>query len=778
MSASTKWILTIHLQGRVQGVGFRPTVYRLAKELGLGGWVANSSDGLQMELLGPRANLQQALEQLKTNPPPGSRIDQWRLHWAVMDCSSGCDQPEDGFRIRPSLNSGMPSALMSPDLALCDACTAELSDPSSRRFRYPFISCTACGPRYTLLKAVPFERGNTSLDAFPTCPACACDYANPDDRRFHAQTISCPACGPELRWNQAPIGLEQALAEASALLETGGIVAIQGVGGFQLLADPRQANTLQRLRRRKGRPDKPLALLCTTEMLPQLCHCSEEELALWRSPVAPIVLLRRQATASLADEVAGDSPWLGVMRSASGLQQLLLETLARPVVATSANRSGEPIASDADRDAACLEALADGVLSHQLPIINRIDDSVMRWAAGGPLVLRLGRGLAPLALTNRRTAEPALAVGAHVKGAIGLTQADHLVLSPDLGDLSSCAGATHFESTTTEWLVRCGQRPTTIAADLHPGYSSRLYAEHLSQTLPTKRIDVQHHHAHLLAVMAEHSLDGEAMGLAWDGSGLGDDNRLWGGEALALMGQDYRHVAALRAFSLAGGEQALREPRRATLGLLFEAYGLHWRDRLARLQHLPWLHAFAPEELDVLEQSLQRGVHQHRCSSMGRLFDAIAALLGLHQICSFEAQAALALEGVATTALEAGSTKDCYPLTLERQESEGPLHWNWQPLLNALLDDLEQERPKPEIALAFHAGLAQAAVDLALRERQHRLLLAGGCFQNKLLLELCANALREVDIQPLWCQQLPSNDASLPIGQLLAIPTPGPSHAC
>ena len=770
MSSSTNWVLHLQLMGRVQGVGFRPSVYRLAHRLGLGGWIANSNDGLQIELRGPRASLQLAFEQLLQSPPPRSRIDQCRQHWEASNRSSSGDQEVGGFRILPARDSGETSALISPDLALCHDCQAELADPNNRRFRYPFISCTACGPRYSLLKALPFERANTSLAGFTLCAACAHDYSNPDDRRFHAQTISCANCGPQLQWNQQAISLEPALKAASALLSEGGIVALQGVGGFQLLADPRHAKTLRILRRRKGRPDKPLALLSTAETLMQLCHCSDEELALWQSPAAPILLLRRQAAAQLADDVAGDSPWLGVMRPASGLQQLLLEAYARPLVATSANRSGEPIACNAELDSTCLEHLADGVLSHQLTIINRIDDSVMRWAAGGSIVLRLGRGLAPLALPNRMHTAPSLAVGGQMKGAIALRQAHHQVLSPDLGDLSSCAGVDHFESTAAAWMERCGLHPNTIAADLHPRYSSRLYAEHLCQTLPSKRVDVQHHHAHLLAVMAEHNLEGEATGLAWDGSGLGNDNTLWGGEALVLKGQGYRRIARLRPFSLPGGERALREPRRAALGLLIEAYGLHWRDRLAGLPHLPFLNAFASEEFEVLEQSLQRGLNHHRCSSVGRLFDAMAALLGLHQICSFEAQAAMALEGLATKALETGASQDRYHLLLERQESEGLLQWDWQPLLDNLLNDLEHGRPKPEAALAFHAGLAQAAVDLALVFKQNRLLLAGGCFQNKVLLELSTDALMKVGVQPLWCQQLPSNDASLPMGQLLAIP--------
>ena len=771
MLSSTDWSLRLQLLDRVQGAGFRPMVYRLAQRLELGGWIANSSRGLQIELIGPRLALEQALQQLRDGPPPQSRIDQWHQRWEPLNAATDLD-PQDSsrpFRIHPSLEDGANGALISPDLALCEDCRLELADPSSRRFRYPFISCTACGPRYSLLEAVPFEREHTSLAAFPPCPSCASEYANPEDRRFHAQTISCPDCGPQLRWNQQPTALEPSLRAAVALLRTGGVVALKGIGGFQLLVDPTQPQALETLRHRKGRPDKPLALLSTADALPAICHCSAEEAQLWHSPAAPIMLLRRRAGAPIAEGVAGASPWLGVMRPASALQQLLLEAFGRPLVATSANRSGEPILADGERDAPSLAVLADGVLSHQLPIVNRIDDSVVRWAAGGPLVLRLGRGLAPLALPQAEPSAGALAVGAQVKGALALHQAHHLVLSPDLGDLSSCAGGEHFERTAAAWIARQGEAIRAIAADLHPGYRARAYAEQLSGEQASRRLDVQHHHAHLLAVMAEHALKGPALGLAWDGSGLGEDGSLWGGEALLLEGEGFCRQASLRPFGLPGGERALREPRRAALGLLLEAYGAQWRERLRQVPELPWRQAFTEAELEVLEQSLLRGLHRNRCSSIGRLFDGVAALLGLRQVCSFEAQAALALEALATEALEAGAAPDPYRLPLERRGPGEPWQWNWEPLLEALLIDREQGRPAAEAALAFHHALAQGAVDLAFALGQRRLLLAGGCFQNKLLLELTVAALEAVGVQPLWCQQLPCNDASLPVGQLLAL---------
>ena len=766
MSSGTEWALQLQLSGRVQGIGFRPAIHRRATRLGLGGWVANNTSGVILELHGSRPQLEVFLKQLLRDPPTHSRMDQVQPGWRQIPCGK---RP---FRIVPSQPSPGSSALIAPDLALCRACLAELLDPSNRRFGYPFISCAQCGPRYSLLQTLPFERDNTSFSAFPPCPTCAAEYANPEDRRFHAQTISCPACGPSLSWNQRIADYGEGLQAATQLLQAGGILALQGVGGFQLLADPTHGQALARLRTRKGRPEKPLALLSSRAALEEICRPSEPELELWQSPLAPIVLMRRSPDAGVDARVAGSSPWLGVMRPASGLQQLLLEHVGSHLVCTSANRSGEPIAADVNADEALLASLADGVLSHELRIVNRIDDSVMRWAAGAPLVLRLGRGLAPLALPTQAqpcSAPVQLAVGAQVKGAFALQLKTHRVLSPDLGDLSSRCGAEHFESTSRTWMRRHAVTPRWIVSDRHRSYSSSAYAEHLSQSLPARRLQVQHHQAHLLAVMAEHGLSGAQCGLAWDGSGLGDDGTIWGGEALELEGDSYRRVATLRSFPLPGGERALREPRRAALGMLLEAYGPNWRARLQPLE-TPWWSAFPEADRALLEQSLVCGVNRHRCSSMGRLFDGFAALLGVQQTCSFEAQAAMALEGLATQALERGEASPTYPLPLEWSAAEGIWVWNWAPLLEAVLNGLGENISPAALSLAFHQSLAQAVVNLAQSQGVEQLLLAGGCFQNKLLLERCVLGLQQVGVRAIWCQQLPCNDASLPIGQLLAVP--------
>jgi hydrogenase maturation protein HypF len=759
--------LSLHLQGLVQGVGLRPHVVRLAAVHGVSGSVANSSSGVHLELEGSRSALEAFTAQLLSQPPKQARIDEHALSWNQARGSGG------GLQILPPQRDANSTALVSPDLAICDACLSELTDPQSRRFGYPFISCTDCGPRYSVVEKLPFEREHTSFKALPLCPTCQAEYSNPSDRRFHAQTISCPSCGPQLLWNGSPTSVAEGLDAAAAALRAGAIVALKGVGGFQLLVDPANDAANLRLRQRKGRPHKPLALLADAHWLEHHCSLNNDERALWHSTAAPIVLVRRRSPddPAISSAVAGSSPWLGVMRPCSGLQQLLVERCGGVLVATSANRSGEPICSDATADAEQLEALADHVLGHSLAITNRIDDSVLRWAGGGPLVLRLGRGLAPQALPS---ASPetcgALALGAQIKGSLALQTSSHRLLSPDLGDLSSRAGALHHHHTCQQWLRRHGLNVSRLLCDQHSGYTSSQWGAEWAGSSDLPLQTVQHHHAHLLAVMAEHQLSAPALGVAWDGSGQGDDGSLWGGEALLINPNGYQRIARLRPWALPGGEQAQREPRRAALGLLLEAFGAQWRERIAGLPGLAWSQAFSSEELTVLEQSVAHGLNSPLCSSVGRLFDAVAALLNVEQRCSYEAQAATGLEALALQALEHQTPACQLQLPLERRPSH-LWQWNWQPLLEQLLQSLAAETPAESIALGFHQALANAIAALASAQSAERLLLAGGCFQNALLLELSIQALRQQGCQALWPQQLPCNDAALPIGQLLAAET-------
>ncbi|MFZ9278708.1 MAG: carbamoyltransferase HypF [Vulcanococcus sp.] len=753
--------LQLELEGLVQGIGFRPQLVLRATELGLTGWIANSSGGVKLEAHGPRVQLERFVDELLQRPPRFSQITKLSRHWLPYN------QDHQAFCIAPALREGSASALLCPDLALCADCERELRDPGSRRHQYPFISCTQCGPRYSVTRGLPFERCNTSYAPFSLCDACAQEYSDPRDRRFHAQTISCSHCGPELLWNGDVVALDRGLGHATAALHRGQIVAIQGIGGFQLLADPQRSETVACLRARKGRPDKPLALLSSHQWLQELCVVSEQEAELFGGPSAPIVLLRRRRNTGLDAGVAGSSPWLGVMRPASALQLLLLESFGRPLIATSANRSGEPICRDACRDQAQLAELCDGVLSHTAEIVNRIDDSVVREAAKAPLVLRLGRGLAPVAIQAARPRSAAVGLGAQQKGALAILQGNQLVLSPDLGDGSNSAGLLHLEDTLQQWLSRHQLEPNHVLCDMHPGYGSTQLAKEKGRHHGSVLGLVQHHHAHVLAVMAEHALTGPQLGVAWDGSGWGEDGSLWGGEFLQVNAHSVQRLGHLSPFPLIGGERAVREPRRVALALLHGSYGPAWRERLAGLRDLPWLQSFEAGELELLEQSLSRGPQPVNCSSVGRLFDAVAALLGVQQRCSFEAQAAIALEGLAMEAFDAGTLpRDRYRLAIVEGQ---PFLLAWQPLLEALLVDLERGRPTAEIAYLFHRALADALPAVAARLESRELVLAGGCFQNRLLLELSLEALQAKGIAVHWSQRLPSNDAAIPLGQLMTL---------
>jgi hydrogenase maturation protein HypF len=607
-------------------------------------------------------------------------------------------------------------------------------------------------------------------------------------------------------------------------LKRGEIVAVQGMGGFQLLVDASHGPAIAELRRRKGRPAKPLALMATRTWINGHCSISREEAALLDAPVAPILLLRRQtkpdiATHDIAINVAGESAWLGVMGPSTGLQYLLLESFGGALVATSANRSGEPLCRDASTDGSLLASLADGVLSHGLAIVNRIDDSVMRVSAGRPMVLRLGRGLAPLAIPlpsseNLDTAN--LALGAQQKGsfALGLHGPSGkrlALLSPDLGNLGTSAGEQHLRQTLGQWIDRHGCSVGAIGCDHHPGYVSTQIAEELAQGHGVALQRVQHHHAHLLACLAEHGLPenrlpehgitGMAVGVAWDGAGLGPDGSIWGGECLAFNRQGLTHLAQLRPFRLPGGEQAHREPRRAALGLLVASFGKAWRTHLQGLAvSLPagsTLQAFSPDELELLGQAIEQQINSPRCSSVGRLFDAMASLLGLHQRCSYEGQAAMALEGLGLKGLglegfrledlsdsaswPARGGKHRYRIPIQRQRepagrgggaddaglSQAPLQLDWGPLLRGVLADLSTGVPASTVALEFHRALAEVIGRFVGTLGATEVVLAGGCFQNQLLLEHSVRALAQRGIKALWPQQLPCNDAALPIGQLM-----------
>jgi hydrogenase maturation protein HypF len=631
--------LRLAVGGAVQGVGFRPYVYRLAVQMGLTGWVQNSRVGVTVEAEGTEAVLGEMRQRIEAEPPAGCQLSGIEATW--LDPVG-----YQGFVIRDSAAGMEGQVWVRPDAATCPACVEEIFDPSNRRYGYAFTNCTACGPRYSIMESVPYDRARTSMKTFSMCPTCRAEYEDPGNRRFHAQPNACPVCGPQLSF-WSPEGSvvatrADALARAVRLLQSGQILALKGLGGFQLLVDATSEEAVRRLRRRKHREEKPVALLFhRLEAVEKVCQVSAAEARLLQGPEAPIVLLRRrnEPKHGLAESVAPGNPWLGVMLPYTPLHHLLLAAAEGPWVATSGNLSDEPICIDEAEAAVRLQGIADGFLVHDRPIVRPVDDSVVRFVAGRETVLRRARGYVPLPIGVAPGLNPTpvvLAVGGQLKNTVGLGTSTGIFLSQHIGDLENMAALQVFNRVCRDLPQLLEVVPQLVISDLHPDYRSTREAHQMP--LPCRA--VQHHHAHVLACMAENQLDGPVLGIAWDGTGWGPDGTIWGGESLWVTNSGYRRFASLRPFPLPGGERAMREPRRAALGLLWEL----WGPKALAMDRLPPVASFTPAELRVVRAALERGVNCPRTSSMGRLFDAVSSLSGLRQLMSFEGQAAMELE--------------------------------------------------------------------------------------------------------------------------------------
>jgi hydrogenase maturation protein HypF len=750
-TATARARLRILVRGAVQGVGFRPFVYSRAMALGLSGWVRNSSEGVAVEAEGAADDLSVFVETIRRSPPKNAVVTAIEVHQIEP-------RGEPAFAIRPSETTGTRTAQLLPDLATCPDCLAELFSPTDRRYRYPLINCTQCGPRFSIIEDTPYDRARTSMRHFAMCRACRREYADPANRRFHAEPNACADCGPRLAlWDPHGHALERdhdALLAAAAALREGAIVALKGIGGFHLLADARNEATVRLLRRRKQRPEKPFAVMFPSlAEIGQRCCVSSAEATLLTSPARPIVLLRRTGD-RLAVAVAPGNPWLGVLLPYAPVHHLLMRELGFPIVATSGNIANEPIVTDETEALQRLAAVADFFLVHDRPIVRPLDDSVARIVCGRELVLRRARGYAPAPITTDGLPPGILAFGGHLKTTIALTVPGNAVLSQHLGDLdtaSACEAHARAIRDTTE-LHRF--RPRLAVCDLHPDYASCRTAE--ASELPV--IAVQHHVAHIAACMAEHGITPPALGVAWDGTGYGSDGTIWGGEFLLLRETGWRRVAHLRPFSLPGGNAAAGEPRRAALGLLYEAFG----DRALAMTDLAPVAAFSAGERAVLHTMLARGTNAPLTSSAGRLFDAFAALCGLRQRASYEGQAAAELEWAAGDR----ATGRRYEFRVRQaKQGEAPLIVDWQPALESSLADLRVGADTGTISEALHNGLALAILEVASRIGEHRVVLSGGCFQNARLTEVAVAALGAGGFDPIWHRHVPPNDGGIALGQ-------------
>ncbi|MFJ6351859.1 carbamoyltransferase HypF [Streptomyces sp. NPDC092046] len=776
------------VRGVVQGVGFRPFVHALATGLRLSGHVTNTADGVVAEVEGDPADVASFCARLAPDAPPLARVESVEV--AEVTANGG-----SGFTIVPSRQGGTVRTLVPPDTATCDDCLAELADPSNRRYLHPFITCTHCGPRFTIVTGLPYDRAHTTMAGFPMCPDCAREYTEPADRRFHAQPVACPHCGPRLRLvtapgNPAPLRADQApdsrraghdpgadpVTAARALLAAGAILAIKGLGGYHLACDATNRNAVAELRRRKARGDKPFAMMAAgLADIEPLAHLNPLERDLLTGAVRPVVLLRRRYDAqpghesAPAPEVAPGSPDLGFMLPYTPVHHLLLglgkgyRDGPRLLVMTSGNLSGEPIVTD-DADALTrLAGLADAWLLHDRTIHVPCDDSVVRVCDGEQLTLRRSRGYAPLPVALPVEVAPALAVGGDLKNTFCLGDARQAWLSAHIGDMDDLATQTALTSAERQLESVTGVRPRLLAADRHPGYRSTRWSREHAEGRPV--VPVQHHHAHVAAAMAENGLDGTrpVIGVAFDGTGYGLDGAVWGGEFLLADYAGFERFAHLAYVPLPGGDAAVRRPYRMALSHLRAA-------GLAADPALPCTRACRPGELPLLEKQLARGLNCVPTSSMGRLFDAVSSLAGIRQHAHYEAQAAIELEAAALRA--PGVAEDeRYVFRIGSPEPGAPLTADPAPLLTAVVADVLDGTPPAVVAARFHHGVARLVATVCAAARRESgvatVALTGGVFANTVLSSACAEELRADGFTVLRHRMIPPNDGGLALGQLV-----------
>ena len=753
--------------GVVQGIGFRPFVYRLALEDGLAGFIGNDTAGVTIEVEGPADRVEAFLGRLRAEAPPLARIDSVTVRKLAPN-------GEVGFRIVASAVLGRVSTGIPADAATCPDCLRELLDSRDRRYRYPFLNCTNCGPRFTITQRIPYDRPQTSMARFKMCAACQSEYDDPRNRRFHAQPNACWECGPRV-WLEgadgAAIAVEDAVAATIERLLGGEIVAIKGVGGFHLSVDATNEAAVMLLRERKHRYGKPLAVMVRDlEAAREVCALTLEEEALLETVARPIVLAQKRGSSGIAEGVAPGIPWLGVFLPYAPLQHLFFaDRRVRALVMTSANLSEEPIAIDNDEARVRLGAIADAFLMHDREILQRCDDSVAAVVDGAPQLIRRARGFVPLGvelpLGLQLEAPPLLAVGGHLKNVFALARGRFVYQSQHLGDLENLTGLEFFRE-SLEHLMRTFEiEPETVVHDLHPGYLSTEWAKEWARARGLGLLAVQHHHAHVAGCMAEHGLQGPAIGLSLDGTGYGADGRIWGGEVLVSRLDEFERFAHLEYVPMPGGTAAIQEPWRMALGHLVGAgFDVESGEVLA-------LVGAKAAEVRVLRRMMERGVNAPLTSSCGRLFDAVAAMVVGRRVVDYEAQAAIELEGLAVDEPDEPAYESAYEMELMGGDwaMREPVRIGAGPLWQALVEDLRAGVSKARIAARFHAGLAAGFVRAAVLARAatgvEQVVLSGGCMHNRRLARLLRAGLEAMGFEVFQHRRISPGDGGLSYGQ-------------
>jgi len=741
--------INLNINGIVQGVGFRPFIWRLAKRYNLKGFVQNSSKGVDIEVEGDSLDIEAFLKSLKRELPPLARVDSINLVEL---------KPlyEESFKILDS-KDGLRVTAISPDIALCKECLFELFDKGNRRYLHPFISCTNCGPRYSIIDSIPYDRVNTSMAKFKMCKECYSEYTNPNSRRYHAQPIACNSCGPKLRLyikedsNYIELNIKEPISYIAKALLEGKIVAIKGLGGFHIIANATDDRVLRSLREKKNRPKKPFALMVKDlRSAKEIAYISDIEEALLDSKESPIVLLKKRDSSKISSLVAPNIDRVGLMLPYTPIHHLLFKYIVFPIVATSANLGGEPIITDSLAIREKLSHLIDIILDNDRDILNACDDSIAQVVSGKTQWLRLARGVAPYTLTlDRAINTPTLALGAGQKSSIALAFDKEIVVSPYIGDLETLETFEYFNKTIDNFKRFYEFEPKRIVCDLHPNYLSTSWAkEYIKRDKEAQLYQVQHHYAHALAIMAEYNFKGEALSIIFDGTGYGEDKTIWGAEILLCSKRGFKRLAHLRPFRLLGGERAIKEPRRVALSLLFELFTL---DEVLELNN-PTLKSFKESEIRALYQSWKKGLNAPLCSSMGRLFDAFASLAGVLQYQSYEGESGLLLEA-----------------NFNPKDYQAKGLWS----INNRVIDYERVLKEAlklngsDIPSFFLYSLVDLILLIVELYPNYPIILSGGVFQNRTLLELLLPKLKDKEL--LIQKRIPPNDASIALGQLWSL---------
>ena len=754
--ASSLSLVRISVRGVVQGVGFRPFVYRIAARHNLHGWVCNTSEDVKIEVEGDKKDIESFIYDLREQAPPMSHIED-------IEVTAGRPENYAKFEIRPSVPEAGKYQLVSPDIATCPDCLGEIFSPADRRHRYPFTNCTNCGPRFTIINDIPYDRPNTTMQSFLMCPECQKEYNDPYNRRFHAQPNACPVCGPQLELRIAQgslVDTDDIIKKAGELLKDGKIVAIKGLGGFLLACDATSDKTINLLRRRKNRPAKPLAVMVTNlDEAKRHCEINEEEIKLLKSPGSPIVLLKWKTESNISQAAAPGLKYLGIMLPYTPLHHLLLQEVGLPLLMTSGNLSEEPIAKDNDEALKRLAGIADYFLMHNRDIYARYDDSVMIVEQGVPRFTRRARGYAPYPIHLPFKSKQILGCGAEEKNTFCLTRDNYAFVSQHIGDMENLETLEHYVNTISLYKKLFRIEPQIIAHDMHPEYLPTKYAKELAAKEKIKLFPVQHHHAHIASCLADNGVAGPVIGVAFDGTGYGTDGNIWGGEFMAADYKKFNRLTHLEYLPLAGGAQAIRKPYRTAIGYLL-ASGIELD------KNLPLFKDIDKSELQIIKEQVARGINTPLTSSMGRLFDAVAALSGIRGIIEYEAQAAIDLEMLAYIAAdETGS----YPFALGQQDGTRVIRLH--DLFIGIIKDILNKIPEAVIAAKFHNTVAQMILEtcriISSKTSLKKVALSGGVFQNRLLLRKTVPLLESAGFEVYTHRQVPCNDGGISLGQVV-----------